>query len=160
MHVIYKIDFIYVKKCVCPFVADVSSKYIFPSNIKCIVNYFWDLSYMFHSSHWSFHQCKFSCYTLFDQSSSGVDLELPYLCVSGYLNKHFCKIKCRTFAIFRSFTGRCAVDDWLWVFIRHCMSFCTHIAKMFSILFHEFECSTISNILYNIIRIQQVFSWW
>lgn len=44
-----------------------------------------------------------------------------------------------------SFHGRCAGDDCLWVFIRHCISFCTHVAKLFSILLHEFACSTIGS---------------
>lgn len=44
-----------------------------------------------------------------------------------------------------SFYGGCAVDDWLCVFMRHCTSSCTHIAKMFSILFQEFRYSTISS---------------
>lgn len=57
---------------------------------------------MFHSSHQNFRQCKFSCHTLFDQSLSGIDLELLHLHVTGYLNKHFCKIGCRTFNIFRA----------------------------------------------------------
>lgn len=57
---------------------------------------------MFHSSHQNFHQCKFSCPTLFGQSLSGMDLELLHLRVTGYLNKHFCKIGCRTLIIFRA----------------------------------------------------------
>lgn len=58
-----------------------------------------------------------------------------------------------------SFHGRCTVDDRLWIFIRHCISFCMHIAKVFSILFHEFEYSPISSKCFHGDRWLELILW-